>query len=195
MTDLDFQEQLLSDAAFIKWRNEVDLPRVRTRIQEHKNEMGCKGQYMKLLTRYDELIETEEELFWRCKRYETSKAKKQPYSELAMIAYFIPENAERSRKIRREIEFLKAALFRPETAKQDTITQDMIERAKEYPIENLIEARRGFALCLWHDDSTPSLYTKNNFAHCFSCGKTGDTIAVYQKLNGATFPEAVKALQ
>lgn len=195
MTDTEFQERLLNDAALIKWRNAVDLPRVRARIREHIEETGREGLYMRFLTLIDELIEAEEDLFFRCKRYEASKAKNRPYSERAIIAYFIPGAVERLHKIEREIEHLQVALFRPEQAQRDRITEGMIERAKDYPIENLIDARRGFAPCLFHKDSNPSMYVKNNFAHCFSCGKTADTIDVYRKLYGATFPEAVKALQ
>ncbi|MCK5347625.1 MAG: hypothetical protein KAR20_29655 [Candidatus Heimdallarchaeota archaeon] len=72
----------------------------------------------------------------------------------------------------------------------------MIKIAKEYPIENLIDVNRaGFALCPWHEDTKPSLYCKKNFVHCFACGNSGDSIALYQKLYDVGFREAVKALQ
>ncbi len=66
--------------------------------------------------------------------------------------------------------------------------------AREYPIESLIEVKRGMALCPFHDDHHPSMSIKNNRARCFACGWTGDSIAVYQKLHGASFIETVKAL-
>jgi len=199
MTDLEFQDQLYSDAALIKWRNKVDLPKVRTRIHEHIAEMGREGQLMRLESLYERLMDDESELFWQCKRYEQAKAKNRPYVELAQIAYSMPEKSKRIKKIEREIEYLQAVLF-PQSIPQgkiqrELITPYMIERAKEYPIENLIDTQRGFALCLFHQDSRASMYIKNNFAHCFSCGKTADTIAVYQKLYGGSFPEAVRALQ
>lgn len=75
------------------------------------------------------------------------------------------------------------------------VTDDMIIRAKEYPLERLVEVNnQGFACCIWHDDKNPSMYCKKNYAHCFSCGKTGDTIDVYMELYNCSFQEAVKAL-
>jgi hypothetical protein len=75
------------------------------------------------------------------------------------------------------------------------ITDAMIETANEFPIEELLDINnRGFARCIWHDDKNPSMYCKNNFAHCFSCGKTGSVITVYMQLNNVNFKEAVKHL-
>jgi len=195
MNDLEFQQQLMDDAVLIKWRNKVDLPKVRTRIHEHITEMGREGQLIRLESLYERLMDDESELFWQCKRYEQAKAKDRPYSELAQIAYSMPEKSTRVKKIEREIEYLQAVLFKPETVRKDVITPDMIERAKYYPIEDLIEARLGMALCIFHEDHSPSMYVKNNFAHCFSCGKTADTIDVYKKLHGVDFITAVRALQ
>ena len=80
--------------------------------------------------------------------------------------------------------------------KEETgITEDMIERARNYPIEKLIEAKRSFALCPFHDDKHPSLYLRNNFYHCFTCKASGDTISLLMNRDGLSFPEAVEALQ
>lgn len=191
MTDLEYQETVRADASLTKWRRDVDLPRVRRLIYEHKQEMGREGQYLRLFALYDQLEEAKEDQFWRRKRYEASAIA----NHRLMIAWSIRENESPIEKIRREIDLIQATLFQPQRVRRDSITPDMIERAKEYPIEGLVEAHRGMALCIFHDDRNPSMYVKNNFVHCFSCGKTADTIKVYQKLNGATFPEAVRALQ
>jgi hypothetical protein len=74
------------------------------------------------------------------------------------------------------------------------ITDEMITIAKEYPIEELLEVKRNFALCLWHDDHHPSLYVKSNFGYCFVCGKVCDTIDLVMKRDGINFVEAVKVL-
>jgi hypothetical protein len=75
------------------------------------------------------------------------------------------------------------------------ITDDDIERARNFPIENLLEVgRNGMALCIGHDDKRPSMNCKNNFAYCHSCGFHADSIGIYMKLNNAGFIEAVKAL-
>lgn len=76
-----------------------------------------------------------------------------------------------------------------------SITQDMIEVAKSYPLDQLIEInKRGFAHCPLHSDKHPSLYTKNGFLHCFQCGWSGDAISLYQELKGVDFKEAVRVL-
>ena len=73
-----------------------------------------------------------------------------------------------------------------------------IERAKAYPITNLIEFKGRTAKCFNHTERTSSLYyyPDNNTCHCFgACGKSFDSIDVYQILNNCSFIEAVKALQ
>lgn len=73
-----------------------------------------------------------------------------------------------------------------------------IERAKEYPIGNLISFNnQSKSLCLWHAEKTPSLhwYKKTNKVYCFgACGKHGDAIDVYRTLHNASFKEAVRRL-
>lgn len=84
----------------------------------------------------------------------------------------------------------------PVTMKNE-VTPEMIERAKEYPVENLVDIPKNRAICcLWHDEKTPSLHlSRNNKLRCYgSCGKSFDSIDTYRQLHGATFHEAVRAL-
>ncbi len=75
------------------------------------------------------------------------------------------------------------------------ITPDEIERARSYPIDQLLKVgRNGMAICIDHDDKRPSMNCKNNFAYCHSCGYHADSIGIYMKLHNANFIEAVKAL-
>lgn len=77
-----------------------------------------------------------------------------------------------------------------------TITPQMVERAKEYPIERLVEINRaGFTRCFAHNDKKPSAYCRKNFVHCFVCQKSWDTIAVLVERDGIKFREAVLQLQ
>lgn len=81
-------------------------------------------------------------------------------------------------------------------AKKVVITEDMIAAAKRYPIEQLIEVnRQGFAKCIWHTDSHPSMFCKKGFVHCFVCNKSGDAIEVAMVKEGLSFREAVERLQ
>lgn|SRR3990167_941630 len=75
------------------------------------------------------------------------------------------------------------------------ITPAMIEKAKNHPIENLLEVnKQGFAKCFNHKDKKPSLYCKNNFAYCFVCQKSWDTIQILVDKNKMSFNQAVKKL-
>ena len=75
------------------------------------------------------------------------------------------------------------------------ITPEDIARARAFPIKNLLKINSaGFAQCFKHTDKTPSLYCRNNFAHCFSCEWTGDTIAILMERDGLSFIESVKKL-
>ena len=81
------------------------------------------------------------------------------------------------------------------SGKEAEITEDMIEQARNYDITKLIEVKRNFALCPFHEDKHPSLYLRNNFYHCFTCKASGDTISLLMKRDGLNFPEAVKRLR
>jgi hypothetical protein len=72
-----------------------------------------------------------------------------------------------------------------------------IERAKMYPISQVIKANRaGFALCPFHGERTPSLklYEETNTFHCFGCSESGDVVKLYMQVNGVDFPSAIKNL-
>lgn len=94
-----------------------------------------------------------------------------------------------------EIKRINSEINRYENPKISTdITEDMIENARNYPIENLIEIKNGFALCPFHNDHNPSAYCKNNYLYCFSCGTHADTIKLYMHLHNCDFKEAVNQL-
>lgn len=89
-----------------------------------------------------------------------------------------------------------SSVKKPATASKKTIRGSGLEKAKTYPIDTLIPFVRGKALCLWHDDKTPSLtyYPKTNTAYCFGCGKCVDAIDIYRKLHNCSFLTAIKNL-
>lgn len=80
------------------------------------------------------------------------------------------------------------------TNKLDSLTPQQIERARNYPIKDLIDTRKNITNCPFHDDKTASLNIKNNFYHCHGCGVTGDTIDFLMERDGLTFREAVMKL-
>ena len=77
------------------------------------------------------------------------------------------------------------------------ITPQDIVNAENYPIENLIEINSaGFAKCVNpnHQDNRPSMYCRNNYVYCFSCGFTANAIKLAQTIWGTSFVETVKKL-
>ncbi|WP_207457568.1 DNA primase [Herbiconiux sp. SYSU D00978] len=51
-------------------------------------------------------------------------------------------------------------------------------------------------LCPFHDERSPSFYVRPQVGryHCFGCGEDGDVFTFLQKMDGATFTEAVERL-
>ena len=83
----------------------------------------------------------------------------------------------------------------PEEKMRNDITPERVARAKEFPITELLDVKRGTTLCLWHDDHRPSMKVyPDNHVYCFSCARNADAIDVYMALNGVGFREAVRAL-
>jgi hypothetical protein len=76
------------------------------------------------------------------------------------------------------------------------VTDEDKQKAKDYPIESLVQFKRGVALCPFHGDKTPSMNkVKNeNKAHCFSCNQTWDSIDFVRQMEGLDFEGAVKFL-
>lgn len=83
-------------------------------------------------------------------------------------------------------------------ASPDTDFTAKIQRAKQYPIENLVKVNsQSSACCPLHTEKTPSfkVYRKHNRWWCYgSCATGGDSIDLYQKMHGVTFKEAVEKL-
>lgn len=79
---------------------------------------------------------------------------------------------------------------------KETITEEMIDRAREYDITLLFpEHKNNMVRCLFHDDNRASASIRKGFFRCFACGKSADTIEIYRTQTGCSFVEAVKALQ
>lgn len=76
------------------------------------------------------------------------------------------------------------------------ITNAMIQKAKEVPIEQMLEFQQGFAHCIWHSEKTASLKLfSDNKVYCFgACGKRYDAIDIIMKLRDYDFGQAVRYL-
>lgn len=108
----------------------------------------------------------------------------------------IAKRTYRNRMLRHEKELRRVERFLYEP-KEGQITDADIARAREYPIESIIEVKRrdGFVPCIFHDEKTPSMKVfKDNHFHCYGCGEWGDAIDLTMKLDGLGFIDAVKKL-
>ena len=87
-------------------------------------------------------------------------------------------------------------MYSNKTDKMNRITQDMIDRAADHPIENLFpDAHRGMVRCFLHDDKRPSASLKNNRFKCWVCNnKPYNPIDVLRYRDNLTFQEAVLKL-
>ena len=83
------------------------------------------------------------------KFWNSAKAENEVQRQMKMVA--IKQIAIEIRQIDEGIEWSK------KPPREGEITQEMIQRAKDYPIDGLIEFVRGSAIAWCHDDKTPSL--------------------------------------
>jgi len=93
-------------------------------------------------------------------------------------------------------------LIKGKAAAKGVVTQDLIEKARDVPVENLFnqQFRRSghdlVGLCPFHDEHSPSfhIYTNENRGWCFGCNQGGDSIRLYMLLHDCDFKEAVLTL-
>lgn len=98
--------------------------------------------------------------------------------------------------VENEIAILKDKLNKP-WRRPYAETDDRLERAKRYPISELVSVNReGFTKCVYHEEKNASMkvYRDN---HCFSycCGKRSDAIDIYCAIHpGVSFKQAIENL-
>jgi len=104
------------------------------------------------------------------------------------IASLIREKTKLERELR--------SLFQTKACGRKTgITKEMIERAREYPIDQLLETGgKKIVHCPFHDNRDPSGSIKWNRLHCFVCDKTWGPIDLAMERDGLSFVEALERL-
>jgi hypothetical protein len=81
--------------------------------------------------------------------------------------------------------------------REGQITDEMVERAREYPVKELVGFnRQGKATAWCHPDQNPSLHFMSRVgrAHCFVCDRSFDAIGVLMTRDGMSFADAVREL-
>ncbi len=89
-----------------------------------------------------------------------------------------------------------APVISPETIAQVRDRTDILAVVQE-SVPTLKRRGRSFSgLCPFHKEKTPSFHVNpdRGFFHCFGCKESGSVIDFVMKLEGATFPEAVRSL-
>lgn len=96
----------------------------------------------------------------------------------------------------KRLESIKKEREARESNRKDEVTPEMVDRAREYPIEQIVKLERnGRAKCVFHAGEDGNMDIRKNFAHCYVCGTHGDPIDVYKAVYGVGFREAVLAMQ
>lgn len=100
---------------------------------------------------------------------------------------------DEKKRVKAELDQIRKLLFRQETG----LSEEMIEAARRFPVDRLVEFTRGKATAWCHEDRNPSLYhgTRRNVAVCPVCNRTFNPIDILMDRDGLSFAEAVKALQ
>lgn len=172
---------------------DVEMPRIRKAIEDFKYEMGNEGKCMTLEALYEQLWKREDEILDRYNLYKSLSDEDAPYIEKAIVSHEIPILEKKKDELKMRIRMLVAYA---EGKVKNTLTPEMIIRAREYPITELLGgSKRGNYLCINHAEKHPSMGVKNNRARCFSCGWAGDSIDTAMLLWNCDFIEAVKGLQ
>ncbi|UOF78878.1 chC2 zinc finger protein [Caudoviricetes sp.] len=117
----------------------------------------------------------------------------------------IERATEEPKRVVKRIIQIQQRILNP-SKKQGGVTDIEIERAREYPLEDLIGTRIFKATGKWRanthcplaghaGEKTPSFYIdKSNHYKCFGCGGHGDSISFVMQRDGLNFIQAVKSL-
>ena len=165
----------------------VMLPDIQKKITELKEEMGVWGKERRIEYLMEQRRVCEFRLIDLESDYQRKKNANTSYAERGVLTKYILQTRKEIEKIKREVK----AIVNNVSGK---ITDETIRLAREYPIEDLIELKRGKALCVFHPDTNPSMSVKNNRYRCWSCGANGDAISLVQHLHNMDFIHAVKFL-
>lgn len=177
-------EKTIKRVIDLSWIEEIPLEFRRERRKEYLQ---------------NEIKTTRERFFENCyllHKYDDFEAilKKEPWSVGKMLFYEhvgrIHQQAERDEKKLNRLN-IEVKVF---TGKIEGLSPEKIERAREFPIEELVETKNGKAICLFHNDHHPSMDVRKNFYHCYTCQATGDVIDLVMHLENLTFKQAVERL-
>src|SRR4030043_1701161 len=108
MTETEIQESMSDETLkeLEAHHYKVEMPKVRQRIAEFKEEIGNVGKCMRLRYLYDRLFQLDAELIERKAGYHASLQQDRPYPERAVIASRIPQVEKEIKRIEAEIRII-----------------------------------------------------------------------------------------
>ena len=90
--------------------------------------------------------------------------------------------------------------FRDTGRKNYLLSDDQIRKASFYPLERLLDefgieiTKSNKIICPFHEDKHPSMWIKKGFGYCFSCQASVDSVGWLMRIEGYSFPDAVRRL-
>lgn len=187
----DEQEEILIKQLYCEWF-EVDRPKIKEAISEMKKEEDPDFVKDARLDYLDNELFTVNEYLERCHMsYELNEKRGLDFTLRSILhsMWDIEEAEKKQQKLLRLIH-----QYETDDIDKNAITEEMIEAAREYPIDMLIEFNStGFAHCPYHEEGTPSFshWKKANLGHCFGCHKTVDSIQLVRDTQKMSFSEAI----
>jgi hypothetical protein len=170
----------------------IEMPKLRKAISDLKAESGAWGRKRRILYFHDRIFVIQSNIRTILADYERLSKVDSPYIEKYVATMSLPDLEKELGKMKSELKYLENELRGKPN--HNSITPEMIEAARQCRIENLIEVKKGKALCPFHDDHNPSMSIKNNRYHCFACRASGDVIDFVMKRENMSFKDAVKFL-
>jgi hypothetical protein len=175
-----------------RYYKEIELPKVRAAISDFKKEVGIWGRADRWLYLIGRLIEVQGQLDRAYLDIKDEYAKDGAFIDRGLRGEGIEDLEAFKNKISAEIARIENIIQGKSNQRED-LTEKIVQ-AKQYPIENLADVKRGMALCPFHGEKNASMGIKNNRYHCFACGARGDVIDFLMNRDGISFKEAVEYL-
>jgi len=120
--------------------------------------------------------------YWKEKKYADS---------IRVEGYYIGSPAhERFKRLSYHIKHIEAVL----SGNKDFLSKEEIRHANEFPMRSVLNTKRDFHRCPFHNEKTASFHITGNKWYCHGCATGGTTIGFVMKKYNLPFKEAVRAI-
>lgn len=188
--DAEILEELDDRRMELEGLRRRDFPRVQQAVREavagvdQAEVAGARERFLEA-----RLAAMEEDIRSRYADYQAAVDNDAPGADRLLILDGIRALEAKRDRLGREL----AALRRPD--REGRLEDWQIERARGFPLEKLVEPRKGYILCPFHEDQHPSMWVKGGWGYCFVCGAKMDALRFMMDVRGLPFRAAVEALQ